>query len=171
MDNQKERLTAWLEEAAVEMDCPTMDQIADFLLAKGATAPPCKVGDTVYQTDGVKIYPSTIKKVIYDTGFIAFDETAIGKSIFLTTEGLKTDPPEPVCCEECAYSKMYDQEGDDIVVGCSHPEGLDFVHNYTHCEHGKLSYSAFKAAIGATTISEADLKAMYDAYIDDGATE
>lgn len=47
---------------------------------------PCKVGDTVYQTDGVRIYPSTIKVLIYDTNGIAFDERAIGKSVFLTRE-------------------------------------------------------------------------------------
>lgn len=49
---------------------------------------PCKVGDTVYQTDtdGERIYESTIKRIIYDTGNIAFDETAIGTRIFLTKE-------------------------------------------------------------------------------------
>lgn len=54
---------------------------------------PCKVGDKIYQTDFVRIYESTIngvilsqKKVIYDTNGVAFDETAIGKSIFLTRE-------------------------------------------------------------------------------------
>lgn len=47
---------------------------------------PCKVGDIVYQTDGVKIYESTIKNVIYETESIAFDERAIGQSIFLTRE-------------------------------------------------------------------------------------
>lgn len=54
---------------------------------------PCKVGDTVYQTDGVRIYESDIcevdilrKSIIYNTNGIAFDETAIGKSIFLTRE-------------------------------------------------------------------------------------
>ena len=63
-----------------------VEAIVDHLLANGVIVPPVKVGDTVYQTDGVRIYPSTIQKVIYDTGVIAFDETAIGKSIFLTKE-------------------------------------------------------------------------------------
>lgn len=45
---------------------------------------PCKVGDTVYQVDANKIYPITIKNLIYDAGHIAFDENAIGKSVFLT---------------------------------------------------------------------------------------
>ena len=47
---------------------------------------PCKVGDTVYQTDGEIIYEITINRIIYDTENIAFDETAIGKMIFLSKE-------------------------------------------------------------------------------------
>lgn len=52
---------------------------------------PCKVGDKVYQTDGVRIYESTINeitltsnKMIFVTENIAFDKTAIGEGIFLT---------------------------------------------------------------------------------------
>ena len=44
----------------------------------------CNVGDTVYQVDANKIYPIAIKNLIYDAGHIAFDENAIGKSVFLT---------------------------------------------------------------------------------------
>lgn len=44
----------------------------------------CKVGDTVYQFDDERIYESKIKRIIYDTDNIAFDERAIGKSILLT---------------------------------------------------------------------------------------
>lgn len=55
---------------------------------------PCKVGDTVYQTDtnGTKIFCSTIRsiifgeRIIYDTDGVAFDEQAIGKSIYLSKE-------------------------------------------------------------------------------------
>lgn len=51
---------------------------------------PCNVGDKVYQFDqsGI-IYESEIVRIIYDTTSIAFDERAIGKSIFLTDEGAK----------------------------------------------------------------------------------
>lgn len=45
-----------------------------------------KVGDTVYQTDGVRIYESTVTKVIYETTGIAFDESAIGNTVFLSEE-------------------------------------------------------------------------------------
>ena len=47
---------------------------------------PCKVGETVYQVDSERIYESTVKRIIYDTDGIAFDERAIGKSVFLTRE-------------------------------------------------------------------------------------
>lgn len=47
----------------------------------------CKVGDTVYQTDTAgQIYASTVKNIIYDTSSIAFDERAIGTTVFLTKE-------------------------------------------------------------------------------------
>ena len=61
--------------------------IADYLLANGVLVPPCKVGDMVYEVGTDKeIYQSTITKIIYDTNGIAFDETAIGKTVFLTKE-------------------------------------------------------------------------------------
>ena len=48
---------------------------------------PCKVGDAVYQRDtGGRIYETVIKTIIYDTDGIAFDERAIGKTVFLTRE-------------------------------------------------------------------------------------
>lgn len=41
---------------------------------------------TVYQTDGVDIYESTVRKVIYDAGHFAFDDDAIGHSVWLSRE-------------------------------------------------------------------------------------
>ncbi len=60
--------------------------IEQFLEGYGVDFPPVKVGQTVYQTDGVRIYESTVRNVIYETEKIAFDESAIGNSIFLTRE-------------------------------------------------------------------------------------
>lgn len=45
---------------------------------------PCKVGDSVYEADAVRVYESHIKRIIFDTDGIAFDESAIGESVFLT---------------------------------------------------------------------------------------
>ena len=55
-------------------------------LLNGIILPPCRVGDVVYQVDAERIYPSVVKAVIYDTDGIAFDERAIGKTVFLTRE-------------------------------------------------------------------------------------
>lgn len=54
---------------------------------------PYKVGDKIYQTDGIRTYESTIGKIdisstntVYCTENISFDERAIGKTVFLTRE-------------------------------------------------------------------------------------
>jgi hypothetical protein len=48
---------------------------------------PCRVGTVVYEvgTDG-RIYGCTVRKIIYETPGISFDDTAIEKSVFLTLE-------------------------------------------------------------------------------------
>lgn len=64
-----------------------LERLADHLLENGVIVLPCKVGDTVYQTDTAgQIYASTVKNIIYDTSSIAFDERAIGTTVFLTKE-------------------------------------------------------------------------------------
>ena len=73
----------------IKIDPPvqTVQTIADYLLANGVIVPPCKVGDKVYQVcNNGRIYESTIINVIYETTQIAFDESAIGKTVFLTRE-------------------------------------------------------------------------------------
>lgn len=37
----RDRLIELLEKAAKEMDCPQMDEVADYLLANGVIVPPC----------------------------------------------------------------------------------------------------------------------------------
>ena len=66
-------------------------EFADCLLAHGVTVQECKLGDKIYQTDGVRIYESTISEItltakhtIFVTENIAFDERAIGNSVFLS---------------------------------------------------------------------------------------
>ena len=62
------------------------DYLADYLLANGIIVLPCKVGDTVYQIDAERVFESKVKAIVYDTENIAFDERAIGKTVFLTRE-------------------------------------------------------------------------------------
>ena len=65
--------------------------VVDFMIANGVTVQECKLGDKIYQTDGVRIYESiigeitlTAKRTIFVTENIAFDERAIGNSVFLS---------------------------------------------------------------------------------------
>lgn len=51
---------------------------------------PCKIGDTVYQTDGVRVYESTVRKLIFDTETIAFDVDAVNRTVFTTREAAET---------------------------------------------------------------------------------
>lgn len=69
------------------------EDFADYLLERGVIHIPCKVGDIVYKTDGIRIYELTIldislhkNKPYYETESLDFDDDAIGKSIFLTRE-------------------------------------------------------------------------------------
>ena len=50
---------------------------------------PVKPGDKVYQQNGVDVYELEVKKIIFDCGHIAFDESAIGSSIYLSEEAAK----------------------------------------------------------------------------------
>lgn len=72
-----------------------LEILADHLLENGVIVIPCKVGDTVYQTDGIRIYELDVfdvslnlknYKPYFETESIDFDVSAIGKSIFLTRE-------------------------------------------------------------------------------------
>lgn len=92
---ERERLAELLAECITIRECsfaddkrPTCEELADYLLNKGVICPPCKVGDVVYHTDGCRIYECTVRTVIYETDIVglAFDRTAIGKTVFLTRE-------------------------------------------------------------------------------------
>ena len=77
-------------------DRPVLDIekfVADHLIENGVVVLLCKVGDKVYQTDGVRIYELEVLDVsvhknmpYYETESIDFDTRAIGTSIFLTKE-------------------------------------------------------------------------------------
>ena len=84
--NERERLIELIQSAVGGCARHWAEVIADYLLGHGVIVPPCKVGDKVCQTDGSRIYESTVREIIYDTDGIAFDETAIGTSVFLARE-------------------------------------------------------------------------------------
>ena len=80
--------TAILKLAAQALST-TPDHLRDLLQAEKngrMVVLPCKVGDTVYQIDAERVYESEVKWIIFDCDDIAFDERAIGGSIFLTRD-------------------------------------------------------------------------------------
>ena len=80
--------TAILKLAAQALNT-TPDHIRDLIKAEKngrMVVLPCKVGDTVYQIDAERVYESEVKWIIFDCDDIAFDERAIGGSIFLTRD-------------------------------------------------------------------------------------
>lgn len=90
----RERLTALLMAGAgvfiSKNGALNCTKLADYLLEHGVIVPPCKVGDMVYRVTTLQkeelIFENIIKRVIYDAGDCAFDERAIGKTVFLTRE-------------------------------------------------------------------------------------
>ena len=83
-----------IPQEPMDYDAATLKIYIDYLETENAALRerlekavelPCKVGDIIYQHDNVdKIYASKIRKIIYETEGIAFDESAINNSIFLT---------------------------------------------------------------------------------------
>lgn len=85
--SERERLVELLDQNCGYVEEQKAEMLADYLLENGVIVSPVKVGDTVYQTDTAgRIYASTVKNIIYDTSSIAFDERAIGITVFLTKE-------------------------------------------------------------------------------------
>lgn len=79
--------TIYEEEQVLQQEIiERLAELEDKLEAGTLVELPCKVGDTVYQTDGIRVYSSIVKNIVFDTVGVSFDKTAIGKSVFLTRE-------------------------------------------------------------------------------------
>ena len=99
--NVKEKLVELLD-IIIQPGQKTLGDIADYLITNGVTVQECKLGDKIYQTDGVRIYESiideitlTVKHTIFVTENIAFDERAIGNSVFLSYAEAEAHLPQP----------------------------------------------------------------------------
>lgn len=81
----------WREKVRAEFERLEIENAALRERLDKAVDLPCKIGDIVYQTDtdGLRIFESTVKNIIFETSSIAFDEQAIGESIFLTEEAVE----------------------------------------------------------------------------------
>ena len=95
-ENERKRLYYLFQERKCPMhflDNKEILDTVDYLLENGVVVLPCKVGDIVYQTDGIRIYELTILDILlhknkpyYETDEVDFDDDAIGTSIFLIKE-------------------------------------------------------------------------------------
>ena len=132
----------------------TAQTIADHLLANGVIVPPCKVGDTVYMpwkwkdTRGVACLKVTAMNNLLGFGW------SVGTDFDTDDEGYADK-------YNCGRFKFNDF---GKTVFLTEEEAM-------RNQKNKLSWSEFKETLDDGKISEANLKAMYDAYIDDGATE
>ena len=94
VEMSKKAHSEWLKKQYdFETDKDIGEYVADYFISNGVVLIPCKIGDTVYQTDGTRIYELEIfdiylrkNKPHYETEHIDFDCDAIGKSIFLKKE-------------------------------------------------------------------------------------
>ncbi len=64
----RDRLIELVDKAKEEYagdvtDHTETDYIVERLLNNAVILPPCKVGDKIYQTDGIRIYESTVMEV------------------------------------------------------------------------------------------------------------
>lgn len=72
----RDRLASLISEAEglVNNDLPTVEQIADYLLANGVIVPPCKVGDTVYYIGGIRnslVKSATVEEIIANSNGVS----------------------------------------------------------------------------------------------------
>lgn len=72
--------------------------LAGFLLDHGVMVPAddgpgadrsglaFNIGDRIWQTNGINVFKLKVNRLIYDCGYIAFDASAIGKTVFKTED-------------------------------------------------------------------------------------
>jgi hypothetical protein len=96
----RDRLSKMIQDSVGGCAKHWADTIADYLISNNVIVLQCKVGDTVYQTDGERIFELEIfdvslclrkYKPYYETESIDFDADAIGKSVFLTREEAESE--------------------------------------------------------------------------------
>lgn len=77
-----------IKDSTLQSICDRANEIASSPahINREAWEKPCKVGDKVFQQNGVDIFESQVKKIIYDCGHFAFDEETIGERVFLDRE-------------------------------------------------------------------------------------
>ena len=96
MDQRKRLIELLYEaEAQVNNDLPSLEQIADHLLANGVIVPPCKVGDTVWIAGEYRgVYSAIVRTMFFSHSGVEMVRTTkcdipfhdFGKVAFFTHE-------------------------------------------------------------------------------------
>ena len=130
-----------------KLDMCMIEQIADHLLANGVIVPPCKVGDTVWCLDKKDVSECKVSSIEFGGGCenIVVVNLIVGGYV--------------VPMERGYYFSDFGK-----IVFLTEDEAM-------RNQKNKLSWSEFKGTLDDGKISAVDLKAMYNAYIDDSATE
>ena len=85
-DPETGSFTEWL--AAFLLDHGVMvpaDDGPEALQENRRPAPAFRVGDRAWQTNGTDVFELKVKRLLYDCGHVAFDESAVGQTIFKTS--------------------------------------------------------------------------------------
>lgn len=99
---ERERLAELIAECITIRECsfaedkrPTCEELADYLIAHGVIAPPCKVGSAVWvvpEHENVAIL-TTVEWILDDgdditisTGYYQFNPDDLGRNVFMTRE-------------------------------------------------------------------------------------
>lgn len=96
-NDMRDRLIELLEqvEGQVNNDIPSLESIADYLIANGVTLPPCKVGNIVWVDDFMwGLVPCKVDRpyhcIFGENGSctleMSFTDDDFGKTVFLTKE-------------------------------------------------------------------------------------
>lgn len=151
--DQRKALIKLIKHCTSCEECRDED-IADHLLSNGVIVPPVKVGDTVYRYS--EDFGTVLPYFVENLQIVFLSKT---EKYWVYEANCHADETDELL-DEIDFSL------DDIGKSIFRTE-KEAMRN----QKNKLSWSEFKGALDDGKISEADLKAMYDAYIDDGATE
>lgn len=84
-DPETGSFTEWLADYLLDHGVTVpADDVPEALPENRRPAPAFRVGDRAWQTNGTDVFELKVKRLLYDCGHVAFDESAVGQTIFKT---------------------------------------------------------------------------------------
>ena len=85
-DPETGSFTEWLADYLLDHGVTVpADDVPEALPENLRPAPAFRVGDRAWQTNGTDVFELKVKRLLYDCGHVAFDESAVGQTIFKTS--------------------------------------------------------------------------------------